>query len=136
MRGTSTYSSWTNMKQRCFNPKHIQFADYGGRGVTVCDRWLGFEEFYGDMGTCPEGHSIEREENNGNYEPGNCHWATRTEQCRNRRTNKPLTHEGRTQLEIEWAEELGMSHKTLNRRLNVYKWTVARAVTTPLRGSV
>ena len=76
--GTSEYNIWHGMKQRCLNPKNKGFPNYGGRGITVCDRWINsFENFYEDMGPRPSlEHSIDRKENNGNYEPGNCHWTT------------------------------------------------------------
>jgi hypothetical protein len=84
---TSEYMAWRDMKSRCFNPKHKNYPGYGGRGITVCQRWLeSFENFYADMGLKPaKGYSIERKENNGNYEPSNCKWATKSEQSRNRR---------------------------------------------------
>ena len=79
------YRSWASMKQRCENPNHKRFSDWGGRGISVCDRWQRFENFISDMGPRPEGHSIDREDNDGNYEPGNCRWATRSQQQKNRR---------------------------------------------------
>lgn len=84
---TKAYESWASMIQRCTNPKKKQFANYGGRGIKVCDRWLKFENFLADMGECPSGKSLDRINNDGDYEPGNCRWATRKEQMRNRRNN-------------------------------------------------
>ncbi len=81
------YSTWTNLKQRCLNPRHPKYPDYGGRGVTVCARWSGsFANFFADMGARPSAkHSIDRINNDGNYEPGNCRWATPSVQTKNQR---------------------------------------------------
>lgn len=83
---SSEYKSWTSMKSRCLNPKHTFFCDYGGRGITICSRWLDFSLFLEDMGNKPSSkHTIERRNVNENYEPGNCIWATRSVQMKNRR---------------------------------------------------
>ena len=80
------HAAWRDMKSRCMNPKVKCYPRYGGRGVTVCDRWMTFENFLADMGPRPgAGYSIERNNSDGNYEPSNCRWATKLEQSRNRR---------------------------------------------------
>lgn len=83
MHGTRTYRSWNMMKQRCTNPKAPNYQYYGGRGIKYCERWEKFENFLADMGVRPEGMSIERMDNDGDYEPGNCKWATQVEQVHN-----------------------------------------------------
>ena len=129
-RKTRLYQTWLNMKQRCSNPAYKQYADYGGRGITVCERWLGsFEAFSEDMGNPPsDKHTIERRETNGNYEPNNCYWATRNEQALNKRNNVNLTFNGRTQSMTEWARELN-DHPTTFRSRLVRGWTVEQAMT-------
>lgn len=88
MSGTPTYGTWRKMIERCTNPNARQWEWYGGRGVTVCDRWRSFENFLADMGERPEGRTLDRVDVNGNYEPGNCRWATWPEQCANKRPKR------------------------------------------------
>ena len=84
-----TYNSWHAMRQRCYNPSQVSYPNYGGRGITVCDRWLySYLAFYEDMGLRPEGRSIDRIDVNGNYELGNCRWATKLEQDENKRPRR------------------------------------------------
>jgi hypothetical protein len=118
-RHSLIYGVWLTMKSRCFNSKMTGYHNYGGRGITVCDRWANsFENFYADMGDPPEKNmSIDRIDNDGNYEPGNCRWATLEEQGRNKRTTRFLTFEGKTQTIKEWAAEKRIVLGTINSRL-------------------
>ena len=118
LSGSRTYESWAHMRQRCTNPNHKSYRYYGGRGITVCDRWLrSFENFYTDMGERPEGTSLDRIDNSKGYEPGNCRWATPIEQGRNRRNNVCITYQGVTQCIQDWAEYFGVNPGTLDWRV-------------------
>lgn len=127
------YDCWRNMIQRCTNPKSVGFHRYGGRGIVVCDRWLTFENFLADMGEIPKkGLTLERKNNDGNYEPGNCRWATRKEQSRNISTNHILTHpDGRSLPVSQWAEIFGCNVSTLFFRI-ASGWTDEKILTTPI----
>lgn len=128
MTNTPEYHVWRSMHNRCSNPRDRGYANYGGRGITVCQKWASFEQFYDDMGARPSSrHSIDRIDNDGPYTPGNCRWATATEQQRNRRCNKLLSHEGRTMPLSAWAEAAGLSFATLNSRLK-RGWNMAKAL--------
>lgn len=113
------YRAWKAIKRRCLNPKDAKFPDYGGRGIKVCDRWLNsFEAFLEDMGARPSlQHSIDRIDNNGHYEPGNCRWATSSQQNKNTRSNRRYVYQGREQCLSDWASELGIKYTTLRARL-------------------
>ena len=114
---TRTYSIWGSMIKRCTNVKCKAFPDYGGRGVTVCDRWLKFENFLADMGEAPEGLTLERENNDQGYSLGNCNWATRKAQGRNKRNNRKVILNGKSMCLSEAAEALGVKYNTLHQRL-------------------
>jgi hypothetical protein len=122
------------MKERCTN---TAFKNYGGRGISVCQRWAdSFEVFISDMGPRPSPkHSIDRIDNDGNYEPGNCRWATNLEQARNRRTNRVITLDGESLCLVDWAKRTGVDHRTISERLRK-GWDERRAVLTPARPHV
>lgn len=112
------WMTWRAMVQRCEWTGHKSYADYGGRGITVCARWReSFSAFLEDMGARPSGSTIDRVDNNGNYEPGNCRWATAVEQAYNRRSAKPLTLDGLTLSVADWARACGIGRTTLGYRL-------------------
>jgi hypothetical protein len=129
------YTIWCAMLSRCYNTHNERYKDYGGRGIKVCDRWRhSFENFYADMGECLEGMTLERINNDGDYEPGNCRWATRLEQGSNKRNNDWLECKGNTKNLTQWARHLGIQQQTLWARLYRHGWSVERALTTPVRG--
>jgi hypothetical protein len=111
------YVSWGHMWRRCTDPKNNRYALYGGRGITVCERWRDSALFYADMGERPVGCSLERRDNNGPYAPENCYWATRTQQGRNQRTNRWVTFQNVTLLVTEWPLVLGHSRQVLSYHL-------------------
>lgn len=127
---TSIYAIWSVMIQRCQNSNNKDFGHYGGRGITVCDRWLRFEHFLADIGERPENATLERRDNDQGYCPGNCYWATRETQSRNKRNNRKLTLNGVTRLLIDWAEEKNLAPVTIRDRLRK-GWSVKRALNTP-----
>lgn len=117
---SSTYSSWKAAKMRCYNPKHKRYKFYGAVGVTMCDKWLhSFESFLKDMGERPVGHTLDRfPDTKGNYEPGNCRWATIDQQARNTSKNILITFNGKTMILIDWSRETGIHRNTLRERYN------------------
>ena len=125
------YSSWTAMKNRCYSPSNPGFADYGARGIRVCQRWLdSFQAFVDDMGPRPSPiHSVDRKDNNGHYEPSNCRWATPAEQALNRRNNVRYEYAGEWLPLTEWAERCGQPYRTLYDRINYQGWTLQEAMT-------
>ena len=128
---TPEYRAWRGLKGRCLDSGDKEYHRYGGRGITVCQRWIeSYENFLADVGRRPsEGHSLDRIDVNGNYEPGNCRWATRKEQQRNRRDNFMLTHDGRTLPVSVWAKEIGVSTSTLKYRIKVKGLSASAAIT-------
>jgi hypothetical protein len=120
------------MKGRCERPSCTGYARYGGRGIRVCAEWsASFEAFMRDMGPRPSDvHSIERKDNDGNYEPGNCVWATRTEQNRNQARNRMVTVDGVTKPAAEWEDEAGLRRSRVRHRLEL-GWSPSDAVSRP-----
>ena len=131
MTKTSEFYSWNHMKDRCGNPNNQNYASYGGRGIKVCERWLvSFSAFIEDMGRKPSiYHTIDRINNDGNYEPTNCRWALMSEQNSNKSNARIITFNNKSQSITEWAKQLRVSVKTLRSRLN-YGWSVERTLTT------
>jgi len=129
MSKTRTYRIWQAMLNRCRNPKTAMYPRYGGRGIQVCERWSAFENFISDMGECPPGMSIDRIDNDANYGPGNCRWADRHTQNRNKSSNRFIVHGGSKMCLTDWARSLSMDQASLAERIE--KWGVTRALTTP-----
>ena len=126
---TTTYRAWTAMLSRCYNRHAKAFPDYGGRGITVCSRWLeSFDNFLADMGERPRGLSLERKDNSMGYSPANCEWATARTQGRNTRRNKKYTLNGETLCLAEWSERAGLAHSVIQGRLR-RGWSLERALT-------
>lgn len=111
------------MRDRCLRAKSEAFADYGGRGIAICEQWGTFQGFFQDMGDPPEGLTLERIDVNGNYEKQNCRWASWTEQARNRRNSRFIMINGMRVHAKDAARIFGVQYKTLMARINVYKWT-------------
>lgn len=130
---TKIYCIYDSMKQRCYNPNHHAYKNYGGRGIKVCDRWLepngqGFINFVKDMGERPPGTSIDRIDNNGDYCKENCRWVTRKQQMRNTRYNKLLTIDGITRCLIKWCEIYKLPYKKVYDRIYKLNWTPKEAL--------
>src|SRR6267154_2564352 len=118
LRYLPEYQIWLQMKGRCQNPKNKKYADYGGRGISVCERWSkSFTAFLEDMGHRPRGMTLERDNNDGNYEPRNCRWASWYDQRHNKRNNVWLEFRGKRMILSDWAKELGMDKGVLRSRL-------------------
>ncbi|TNC14914.1 hypothetical protein FF100_04885 [Methylobacterium terricola] len=126
---TAEYAIWAGMLSRCRNPQGKQFADYGGRGITVCERWSDFSNFLADMGRRPsQNHTIERQNNDKGYEPDNCAWVTKAAQARNKRSNVIVEYRGETMALAAAAEQAGIKANTVTVRLR-RGWTLERALT-------
>ena len=127
------HNTWSKIIGRCKNKNDNAYHRYGGRGITVCDRWLKYENFLSDMGRRPsDAHSIDRIDNNGCYEPNNCRWATAAEQSRNRRSNVFVEVDGYKMVLKDAADKFGIPYKTVHARIS-NGWEIMDALTRPLR---
>lgn len=136
MEGTRLYNIWINMKSRCKYEGNLEFKDYGGRGITFCKEWESFEPFM--KWALENGYectlSIDRIDNERNYEPSNCRWSDACTQQNNKRNNHRLTVDGETHTIGEWATITGIKYDTIERRINAYGWKEKEAVSIPPRG--
>jgi hypothetical protein len=123
------------MKDRCLNPNSEQYKYYGGRGITICDRWMDFANFLADMGKPPPRMTLERVKNNLGYCLENCIWATRREQSNNTRSNRNIAYNGVTASVAEWSERLGLPRNSalIHQRIDKLGWSEEKAITTPVR---
>ena len=129
---TRLHAVWCQMISRCELPTNHAYADYGGRGIYVCARWHDFLLFLEDMGVPPNGHTLDRIDNDGPYSPDNCRWATRQQQARNRRSSAILEFNGTSKTLVEWGEVTGFGWATIRARLT-RGWSVSKALTHPVR---
>ena len=125
---TPEYRCWANMLDRCIDPSDRNYGNYGGRGIAVCHRWMDFACFLIDMGPRPAGMSLDRINNDGNYEPGNCRWASKETQVNNTRQNVFVECGGKRLTVSQWAKELGINRQTMQNRLS-RGWSLERATT-------
>lgn len=134
MYGTSEYQTYHGMLRRCTDSKRHDYKNYGGRGIKVCPRWLeSFENFYADMGNkLAPGLTLERRDVNGNYSPENCFWAPALEQQRNTRRSKWYTYKGESKTLPQWADLFKISQNNLWQRIEVYNWSIERALEEPV----
>lgn len=124
---TPTYQSWQAMRQRCGNPNHTHYANYGGRGISFCPRWNIYALFLKDMGERPDGASLDRIDNSLGYSKTNCQWSTRTTQNRNNAQNRTITFAGHTKCLGEWCELLNLNYARVYARLFRLNWSVTDA---------
>lgn len=134
MSVSSEYRAWQSMRKRCYDKNCEQYKNYGGRGISVCERWReSFQNFFEDVGRKPQKNmSLNRKNNDGNYEPGNCQWDTPKIQARNTRHNRIITFNGQSKPVTEWAEATGIHNRTIRARIDVQRWSVEKALTTPV----
>lgn len=127
---TREYNSWRAMRNRCLSPRHSHYANYGGRGITICASWQHFDNFLADMGPRPNGASLDRIDNNAEYSKKNCRWATKAEQAANRSCHRMIEYNGESKYLNAWAREYGLSRVLLRDRLKM-GWGMDKALKTP-----
>lgn len=133
---TRVYRIYHAMCRRCNSPSVFGYEHYGGRGIKVCERWSDFTNFLEDMGHPPEGYSIDRIDNDGDYEPSNCRWSSKTEQMNNRRSSSvSITMNGVTHSLGQWCKLLGVNYMTMRWRIECKKMDPVEALQTPVNGS-
>ena len=136
MTKTRTFKSWDSMKQRCLNVNGIDYEEYGGRGIRICEQWVhSFNNFFADMGDRPANKSLDRIDVNGGYELGNCRWATRSEQQRNKRNSVLIEWKGCTKNVADWSDILQLSSKIICERIKA-GWHIDDVLTKPSRKSI
>lgn len=128
----SSRTAWGQMIARCYDPENPKYKNYGARGIRVCDRWICYRLFLEDMGPRPDGKTLNRIDNDGNYDPGNCEWATYREQAQNRSDNCNITFNGETLCLTEWERRTGIYRKTIEKRL-LLGWSIEDCLTKPVR---
>lgn len=135
-KATKEYKAWRAAISRCYNPNANRYETYGARGIRVCREWRrDFLRFLTDMGTCPDGYSLDRIDNDGNYSPGNCRWIPRNQQSRNQTRNRRITLNGRTMILADWAREFGISGILIHKRIKDLGWSIKDAVTRHVRAA-
>jgi hypothetical protein len=125
---------WEAMKRRCYNTRVVEYPNYGGRGIRVCDRWLNsFENFFRDLGQRPgDEYTIERKDNDGPYSPENCKWGTRTEQANNKRNNRIIEYDGKKLTLSQWGNIIGISPSIILKRIR-RGWSIHKSLSTPVK---
>jgi len=132
---SKAYKIWASAKGRCLNKNNDRYSSYGGRGIKICKKWLKFENFYKDMGERPEGKSIDRIDNDGDYCKENCRWATRKQQANNTRKSIRITYNGETKTLADWVIKTGLQYNTINTRIH-RGWSIKKSLTTDIGGKV
>ncbi len=134
LSNTPEYKVWKEMIRRCTNHNHKRYAEWGGRGIGVCERWEVFSNFITDMGLRPtKGMSIERRDNNKGYNPENCYWATALEQNNNTKSNRLMSFMGMTNTLAVWARVLGLNYNTVRSRVYILGWSDHQALSVPIK---